>query len=117
MLPWAPLNAESSSLGTAIQYEEDIIMGMPVIRPGTITREESVGDIIESIALEESAIAHILNAESEKLQAVINLPDATADDLLAINRSVKHTVDAVIQLEMALKAKLEMFQKIICQTT
>ncbi len=92
-------------------------MGMPVIQPGTITREESVGDIIDSIAAEESAIAHILNAESEKLQAVINNPDSTAQDLLMINTSVKMTVDTVIKLEMALKAKLAMFQNMICQTS
>lgn len=92
-------------------------MGMPVITPGTITREESVADIISSIAAEESAIAHILNAESEKLQAIINKPDATASDLLAANRSVKIAVDAVIQLESALKSKLSMFSGMICQTT
>lgn len=91
-------------------------MGMPVITPGTITREESVGDIISSIVAEETAIAHILNAESEKLQAVINNPNATTEDLLAINRSVKNAVNTVIRLEMALKAKLEMFQSTICQT-
>lgn len=91
-------------------------MGMPVIQPGTITREKSVGDLISSIAAEESAIAHILNGESEKLQAVINMPDATAADLLAANRSVKSAVDTVIRLEMALKSKLEMFQNTICQT-
>lgn len=90
-------------------------MGMPVIRPGTITREEAVADIISSIAAEESAIAHILNAESEKLKATINNSAATADDLLAINRSVKNAVDTVIRLEMALKAKLELFQSTICQ--
>lgn len=56
------------------QYREieGFSMGMPVIQPGTMTREESVADIIDSIAAEESAIAHILNAESEKLQAVID---------------------------------------------
>lgn len=92
-------------------------MGMPVIRPGTITREESVADIISSIAAEESGIAHILNAESEKLQAIINMPDATAQDLLMANRSVKTTVDTVIQLENALKNKLALFSDMICQTT
>lgn len=90
-------------------------MGMPIIKPGTITREESVGNIISSIAAEESAIAHILNAESEKLQSVINNPAATVEELMAINRSVKTAVDTVIRLEMALKAKLEMFQSTICQ--
>lgn len=91
-------------------------MGMPVIRPGTITREESVADIISSIAAEESAIAHILNAESEKLQSIINMSDTTAGDLIITNRSVKNTVDAVIQLENALKNKLALFIDIICQT-
>ena len=90
-------------------------MGMPVITPGTITREESVGDIIESIAMEESSIAHILNAESEKLQAIIEMPDVTVDQLLSANQSVKNTVDTVIQLEIALKAKLAMFSSMICQ--
>lgn len=90
-------------------------MGMPVIRPGTITREESVADIISSIAAQESAIAHILNAESEKLQAIINMPDASASDLMAANRSVKTAVDTVIQLESALKNKLALFSDMICQ--
>lgn len=90
-------------------------MGMPVIKPGTITREESVADIISSIAAEESAIAHILNAESEKLLAIINMADASASDLMAANRSVKLAVDTVIQLESVLKSKLELFSDMICQ--
>ena len=90
-------------------------MGMPIITPGTITRDDSVGDIIESIAMEEKSIAHILNAESEKIQAVINMPNITADELLAVNKSVKNAVDNVIRLELALKAKLEMFSGTICQ--
>lgn len=90
-------------------------MGMPVIQPGTITREESVADIISSIAAEESAIAHILNAESEKLQAIIDMPGTTASELMAANKSVKNTVDTVIRLELALKAKLALFSNMICQ--
>lgn len=90
-------------------------MGMPVIQPGTITREESIADIISSIVAEESAIAHILNAESEKLQTIINMADASVSDLMAANQSVKKTVDTVIQLESALKSKLNMFSDIICQ--
>lgn len=92
-------------------------MGMPVITPGTITREESVADIISSVAAEESAIAHIINAESEKLQAIINMPDITPQDLLAANRSVKNTVDTVIQMETTLKNKLALFSDMICQTS
>lgn len=90
-------------------------MGMPVIKPGDITREESVGNIIESIAMEESAIAHIINAESEKLQKVINKPGVTAEELMVINASVKNTIDAIIRMEMGLQSKLAMFSSMICQ--
>lgn len=90
-------------------------MSMPVIKPGTITRAEAVGDIIESIAMEESSLSHILNAESEKIMAVVGNPDATADELLAINRSVKNTVGAITRLETILQAKLDMFQSTICE--
>ncbi|MEG0329533.1 MAG: hypothetical protein RR537_03390 [Longicatena sp.] len=91
-------------------------MSMPVIKPGSITRGESVGNILESIAMEESGISHILNAEGEKLNAIINMPNVSAADLIAANKSVKATVDNVIGLEMNLKNKLNMFEKTICQT-
>lgn len=90
-------------------------MSMPVIIPGTITQEGSVGDIIESIAMEETSISHILNAEGEKLQAIINKESVSVSDLLAANQSVKDTVDAVIQLELNLQKKLSLFTDIICK--
>lgn len=90
-------------------------MSMPVIKPGTITREEAIGEIIESIAMEESSLSHILNAESEKIMAVVENPNATIDQLMAINRSVKSTVGAVTRLESILQAKLDLFQPIICE--
>ncbi|MEG2383128.1 MAG: hypothetical protein RSB39_06025 [Oscillospiraceae bacterium] len=90
-------------------------MGMPIIRPGTITRGEAVGNIIESVAMEEAAFAHILNAESEKLMSVVNNSSATAEDLLAVNASVKKAIAAISRLEMQLQAKLEMFGDTVCQ--
>ncbi|MEG0924056.1 MAG: hypothetical protein RR313_01445 [Anaerovoracaceae bacterium] len=90
-------------------------MGMPIIKPGTITRGDAVGNIIESIAMEESAFAHILNAESEKIMAVVNNNSATAEDLLAINASVKNAISAISRLEMQLQAKLDMFGDTVCQ--
>lgn len=92
-------------------------MGMPVIAVGTITREDTVGNIIESIAMEESSISHIINAESEKLQVIINMPDTTAQQLIAANKSVKNAIDTVIGLETALISKLNMFSDMICQTS
>ncbi|MEG1710888.1 MAG: hypothetical protein RR054_05320 [Clostridia bacterium] len=90
-------------------------MGMPIIKPGTITRGETVGDIIESIATEEAAFAHILNAESEKIMAVVNNSNASTEDLFAINASVKDAISAISRLEMQLQAKLSMFSNTICQ--
>ncbi|MEG0365335.1 MAG: hypothetical protein RR585_00770 [Coprobacillus sp.] len=90
-------------------------MSMPIIKPGTITRDESVGDIIESVAMEESSISHVLNAEGEKLQTIINMDDVSYSDLIAANKSVKNTIDSVIQLELNLQKKLSIFSDIICK--
>lgn len=85
-------------------------MGMPVIIPGTATRCEAIGDLVESIALEETALSHILNAEGEKLQTLIATA-ATADDLLTANKSVDDMVKAISVLEMLLAKKLGSLMK------
>ena len=90
-------------------------MGMPVVKPGTITREDSIGNIIESVAMEENAIAHILNAESEKLQAVLNMPDATPQQIIDINNSILKAIQAAIALESSLASKLSSFSDQIFQ--
>ena len=89
-------------------------MGMPIIRPTPITREEAVGNLIESVAMEEAALAHILNAESEKLLAVVNNPQSTAEDLMAVNKAVKGAITAITRREVMLQGKLSMFDCIIC---
>lgn len=43
-------------------------MGMPIITPGTSTRCQAVTDIISSVALEQTALSHILNAEGENFR-------------------------------------------------
>lgn len=82
-------------------------MGMPVITPGTGTEEEAVTDIITSVALQESALSHILNAEGEKMQKIIEMNHVTREELLCLNKSVELMVDAITRLEMILQAKLE----------
>jgi len=46
-------------------------MSMPKYPPQTSppSRKQLVNDILESIALEELAVAHLINAEAEKIQA------------------------------------------------
>lgn len=92
-------------------------MSMPIIDSSTIEREQSVTDMIESIALEQTALSHILNAEGEKLQAIISMPDHTAASLLAVNKSVQRMVDAITKLEMHLHTKLSLFDTILPPTS
>lgn len=77
-----------------------------------MTREEALTMIIASIAMEELALSHILNAEGEKLQYIFGtLPDArcciSPQDVLAVNKSVTALVEVVAQNQMLLKNKLD----------
>lgn len=87
-------------------------MGMPVITPGDRTGEEVITDLIESIAMQERALSHILNAESEKMQTVINMDGVTTQQLLQLNRSVEQMVNTATRLETILQTKLELVDMI-----
>jgi hypothetical protein len=86
-------------------------MSMPIITPGTSTRKQAVTDLIESVALQETAISHILNAEGEKMQAIIAMPDTTTEQLMTLNDSVNKMINSVTRLEMICQAKLELFSE------
>ena len=92
-----------------------VIMGMPVITPSTTTRSQAITDIIESVALQETALSHILNAEGEKIQKMVAMQDVSPDVLLATNKSVESMVNAVSRLEMILHSKLSAFDGCLCQ--
>ncbi|MEG0297797.1 MAG: hypothetical protein RR620_13835 [Clostridium sp.] len=83
-------------------------MSMPVIVSSTTTRPQAITDIIESVALEQTALSHILNAEGEKIQKIV-ASSTTSAELLAVNESVKTMVNSISRLEMILQAKLELF--------
>ena len=77
-----------------------------------MTRAEALTMIIASIAMEELALSHILNAEGEKLQYILGTlpgasPCACPQDVLAVNKSVTALVEAVSQNQMLLKNKLD----------
>lgn len=90
-------------------------MGMQCCCKKPISKEEAVGAIITSIAMEESALAHILNAESEKLLEVVNTSGASSAQLMAVNESVKNTINAINKLEMLLQLKLSLFKDTVCE--
>ena len=87
---------------------------MPVITSSTTTRSQAITDIIQSVALEETALSHILNAEGEKIQKVVAMEDVTPEVLLATNKSVESMVNAVSKLEMILKDKIDLFKECSC---
>ena len=90
-------------------------MSMPQIIPGTGTRCQAITDIIASIALEQTALSHILNAEGEKLQRVI-AKSINVEELLCVNKSVNRMVDSITKLEFTLQSKLQLFDDCLCDS-
>lgn len=87
---------------------------IPNISPNiTITREDAINLILSSVAMEELGLSHILNAEGEKLQYVLGTlpgltgPPATISDILAVNDSVRRTLDSTTRNQMFLQSKME----------
>ena len=72
-----------------------------------VTLDQVVIDLLESIALQESALSHILCAESQKMKTAMALEEVDLCKLLEINDSATNMVHAVANLELALKDKLE----------
>lgn len=88
-------------------------MGMPIITPSTTTRCQAITDIIESVALEQTGLSHILNAEGEKIQKALEL-STTNEDLIKVNHSVQSMVKTITFLESILQGKLELFDDCLC---
>ena len=72
-----------------------------------VTLDQAVIDLLESIALQESALSHILCAESQKMKAAMSMEELDLCKLLEVNDSATNMVHAVANLELALKDKLE----------
>ena len=83
-------------------------MGMPKIECSHIDKCCAVASLLQSIALEEAAIAHILNAEGEKIQKVLCMDECDHKKILDTNKSVQDTIEKITALENVLKDKLEL---------
>jgi len=79
-----------------------------------LTLGDSIAQIISSVAMEELALSHILNAEGEKLQYILgtlsgtdsSCQPPTFEQLLEVNESVKGMLSAVSMNQMFLLSKL-----------
>jgi len=81
---------------------------IPDIKPDIhIKRHDVLNLLLSSIALEEMGLSHIINAEGEKLQRVIQMKESSLNDLLEVNDSVERMLRNVIKNQMLLHFKLE----------
>ena len=72
-----------------------------------VTLDQAAVDLLESIALQESALSHILCAKSQKMKTAMAMKEVDLCKLLEINDSATNMVHAVANLELVLKDKLE----------
>jgi hypothetical protein len=89
-------------------------MSMPQIPEGKFRPNqcEVIIDLLESIALEEIALSHLIKAESEKIQAFVgkhhNFPSCpNTQEIIKFNQGVHRLIDVVVMKEWLLLRKLE----------
>lgn len=88
---------------------------IPNVTPSiSVDRENVINLLLASIAFEELGLAHIINAEAEKVQSVLGTlpgssvtPATTIDELLEINESVNRSLKTVLKTQMLLQFKME----------
>ncbi|MCL2573667.1 MAG: hypothetical protein FWE34_03840 [Defluviitaleaceae bacterium] len=79
-----------------------------------ISRDDAVNMILASIAMEELALSHILNAEGEKIQYVLGTLEGgstppeppTIDQIMQVNSSVQKLLETTMYKTMFLKSKM-----------
>jgi hypothetical protein len=88
-------------------------MSMPSFPPvdPSLNQESALNMILQSIALEEVALSHIINAEGEKIQAVVaavsrKCCDTDMQKVLEVNKSVHNVLEQVKEMQMLLKSKM-----------
>jgi hypothetical protein len=82
-------------------------MGVPCIPERTAAQVRL--DLLESIALEETALAHLINAEAEKVQALAeDLPKACSmEEAVEMQQLILAIIQAAQLKEMLLSRKLK----------
>lgn len=76
-----------------------------------LTRENAVNAILTSIALEEIALSHIINAEGEKIQYALEKIKTSQkpemQTVLDVNQSVANMLGRVTDMQLVLTNKLD----------
>ena len=106
---------------TVNPQEPDGVTATSVSNPATTVvfrnnYRQQISDLIQSIALQEAALANILQAEGAKMQRLIATPGITPAQLQCLNKSVSDLTDSMTALEAILKLKLNDVDCQICPT-
>ncbi len=91
---------------------------IPDISPSIdITRDDAVNIMLSSIGMQELSLAHIVNAEAEKIQFALGTLKtgesqttsevASLEEIMAINASAKSMLRDVIKNQLLLTMKME----------
>ncbi|MCL2637361.1 MAG: hypothetical protein FWD48_03230 [Oscillospiraceae bacterium] len=73
-----------------------------------LTRDEAVNAILTSIAMEETALSHIINAEGEKIQYVLANKCSSICEVITVNDSVASLIEKITDLQFLLKMKMQL---------
>lgn len=82
-----------------------------------VPRSQAITDLIVSVALQQAALSHILNAEGEKIQKVLSLEQLAPATILRTNRSVESMVNSISNLESILNDKIALFKACKCNNS
>lgn len=87
---------------------------IPNIEPNiTLNSCHSINLLISSIAMEEIALSHILNAEGEKLQRFVKNHPLKAEQFFEMNKQVNDLLRSIVKSQLLLQLKLEEVSTII----
>lgn len=111
-----PLNPLCNTASVTFNFQ--VNPGSAVTTPGRVVScpacvmifrhdfSQQISDLIESVALEEAALAAIANQEGAKIQQMIGMNCVDQQSLICLNRSVTGMLDSISILQAILKQKL-----------
>lgn len=85
-----------------------------------ITTTQAANVVLASVGFEELGLAHIINAEGEKIQSFLGTlegqevkKDVRIEDLEKLDNIVNNTLDAITKKELLLLMKLQETEKVL----
>ena len=89
-------------------------MSMPEFpRLEDLSFEQAINSILLSVAMEEAALSHILNAEGEKIQFVLENKCVDVQKVIEVNESVTSLISRIADLQIILKSKMQLAKELL----